>query len=160
MAYLTISDLESALGSGMVLRLLDDDGDGVADVGALAWVLDQAERVVAGRVSKRYPMTVLLASPGALAQVRGFAVSVAVEFAYRRRPEFFGRDGTPYTAVFNAVMKDLALVEKGEFRLDASGDPIAPTGTTGGIVSLGGAGGGVVAAEYDPTSFTYGFGIF
>ena len=158
MSYLTIADLENALGSAMVLRLLDDDNDGVADTGPLASVLSDAEGLVNGYVSKQYNMATLLSDAAATAQLRMFARAIAVEFAYRRRSDFYTRDGTPHTTVYAETLKQLKDVATGTIRIDTNGAPMSPAVTHGGITGI--SSGGLVVTACDPTSFTNGFGSF
>lgn len=131
-AYLTLTDLEVGVSAGMVLRLLDDDGDGVADAAVVASLLEEAERVVAGYIGRVYPLAAVLADEDVLKQVRQWARAVAVEHAFRRRTEFYSRDGTAYRTSYEDAVRMMKDVGAGRFRIDTNGTPAAPANTGGG----------------------------
>lgn len=155
-AYLTLSDVEQTIGAQMALRLFDDDGDGVADVDAVDRILTSAERFVAGFVSREYTMASILADAAATDHIRSLAVVVAIEYAYRRRPEFITRDGTPYHTVYSDVVKTLERIGAGKYRIDVDGVPEVAANATGLITEP-------LVTDADgvcPGAFTAGFGDF
>lgn len=159
-AYLTLSDLESKIGAATVLRLLDDDNDGVADAVAVGAVLVAAERFVAGHVSLVYPLATILGDAATLEHVRSLAIPVAVHYAFQRRTEFTTRDGTAYQGAYGEAVKTLEKVRAGKFRLDANGVPATPS-NVGGLVTNPVTDIGLAAnvgIELGP--FTGGFGSF
>lgn len=155
-AYLTQADLESRISQGMVLRLLDDDNDGVADAAALDATLVAAERFVDGHVSRLYPMATILADAATLAHVRSLASAIAVHYAYQRRPEFGTREGTPYQGPFDEAVKVLDKIRKGEFRLDTNGAPVAPANVGGSLTEPQQS----TIETVCPGFFTSGFGSY
>lgn len=155
-AYLSQSDLEDVIGAAMVLRLFDDDGDGVADASAVERILVNAERYVGGYVSREYSMATLLASETATDHLRSLAVHIAAEYAFRRRTEFVMRDGTPYHGHYEETVKTLKDIGAGKCRVDIDGVPQVPANSTGLLTVP-------TTVETDgicPGTFTGGFGDF
>lgn len=159
-AYLTQSDLESKIGAAVVLRLLDDDDDGVADEAAVDAVLVAAERFVAGHVSLVYPLVAILADAATLEHVRSLAIPIAVHYAFQRRTEFTTRDGTVYQGAYNEAVKVLDKVRTGKFRLDANGSPVTPSNVGGLLTNPVTDEGQATAAGVALGPFTGGFGDF
>ena len=133
-ADLTLSDLVAKVSEATVLRLLDDDDDGVADAAAVDATLVAAERFVAGHVSLVYPLATILTDAATLEHVRSLAIPIAVHYAFQRRTEFTTRDGTVYQGAYGEAVKTLEKVRAGKFRLDANGSPVAPS-NVGGLVT-------------------------
>ena len=159
-AYLTLSDLELKIGEDMVLRLFDDDDDGVADTAAVEAILIAAERFVAGHVSLVYPLATILADVATLEHVRSLAIPVAVHYAFQRRTEFTTRDGTVYQGPYSEAVKTLEKVRAGKFRLDANGAPVAPSNVGGLLTNPVTDEGQAAAAGVCLGPFSGGFGDF
>lgn len=158
MAYFDQSDLEMAVGAELVLRLLDDNRDGVVDAGALNQLVEDATAEINGYISHSYPdLARFEANPPR--QVRRLSTDVGVQLAYLRRPEFLNERGeTPWEGRYKRALEKLREVRDGRFRLDDDGTPDAPTNASSLGVSFGpdddhpgGVGGGV---------FSGGFGDF
>lgn len=123
-SYITQADLENAVGADIVLRLLDDNNDGVADATALAFVIDSAESEAEGYIGRVYSVATMRASPPAT--VRRIVVDLAIQFAYLRRPSFLNDRGeTPWESRYKRAVKLLDDIGKGDFRLDIDSEPQA-----------------------------------
>jgi|688.fasta_scaffold142901_2 phage gp36-like protein len=130
MAYFSQTDLERAIGVSLVLRLLDDDNDGVVDASALGDLIEDADAEVNGYVSALFSVDTLAANPPPA--IRRLAVDVGVQLAYLRRPEFIDERGqTPWQGRYDRAVKRLREVSKGEFRLDVNGTPAQPANVRG-----------------------------
>lgn len=133
MAYFVQADLTYTIGADLVLRLLDDDNDGTVDAATLAALQDRVRDEFRGYLSRLYDLSELEADPPG--SVKMLACELAVEFAYRRRPELANERGeTPWTARYKDALRRLAELRDGKWRLDIDGEnPAAPANVGGGV---------------------------
>lgn len=96
---ITQADIEQRIGAAELVRLLDDDGDGVADSGNVTWALTAASAIAKGILYRAFSSetkieALVAADPGVLNDV----VEIAVGLAGTRRPQLLGADGrSPYS---------------------------------------------------------------
>jgi phage gp36-like protein len=132
LAYFTQADLENAVGSVLVYRLLDDDGDGSIAAGVVTDIQTRADAIVNGYLSRVYTVSAITASVPSI--VKSLAVDVAVELMYRRRPESIDERGnTPWSERYREAMRLLREVGEGKFRLDVNGTPATPVNVRGSV---------------------------
>jgi hypothetical protein len=92
--YINQSDLEDSLSKTTVMRLFDDDNDGVADIDPVNRVIASAEALVNSRLARSYPkLTLPVAQSPQSALLKEATLMFAIPLAYRRRPELVRTTG-------------------------------------------------------------------
>lgn len=123
MAYLTQSDLESAVPVDVLCRFLDDNRDGLLDTDPVTLLLENVDAHIDLHISPRYTIDSLKADvPDTL---RYLAIMIATKLLYDRRLEF----DIPKSVMdkFEFANKTLTSIREGKFRADINGDPISPS---------------------------------
>lgn len=132
--FVTQADLVSRVGADTVKQLFDDDGDGIADAGALAAVLEDANRLTESHLVLRGFSRDQLALLAADATLRRCACDIALGFAGRRKPEWLDQNGVGrYDAIQKMAEKNLDLIAQGSLRVAAETEAGANRSIRGAI---------------------------
>ena len=136
MAYVTIADIQNAIGRTAVLACFDDDNDDQPDSEAVADVIRRACNHVDSYLSRAYKGTFPFVGdvPG---EVQEAALYHAIARAYDRRPEVV-RQVTDGSARVNYRKLGDELLENlvGGKQAIVEAAPVKGPGVTGGIVSV------------------------
>lgn len=90
--YLVLADLTNSFDPTLIVRLFDDDADGVPDPGPLATVLNRASRWVDWGLKPTYTGPLPLTTAQVSELVKETALHFAMAFAYDRKPGFIKTD--------------------------------------------------------------------
>lgn len=112
------------MGPRALVQCCDDDGDGLSDAAVIASLLARSTAIVNGYVTRLYSVATIAATPPVI--VQQWAVSIAADLAYRRRPEFVVDGKTPAARGYDEAMRMLREVSQGKFRLDIDDSPSVP----------------------------------
>lgn len=135
MAYLTQTDLESAMTPARVLAAFDDDNTGVVDPTALAAVLLRASNLVDGAIARSYKGTFPMASPPP-ALVKEAATLYAMALSIERIPEYGARYGEKHTLLMREAAEKLCeRIATGMAKMVDAPPPTASTVVSGGVVT-------------------------
>ena len=124
MSYFLRSELEAKVPASIILQALDDDADGVEDVGNWDLLVADVQRQIDGRLEAQF--AVPLAEP--LPQViREAAVILAAETIFLRRGK--GGDDNPWVNQANAMRARLEKIGAGDLPMTYHDVPDASAGT-------------------------------
>lgn len=136
MAYVTLTDIEDAVGASAVLACFDDDNDGVADATPVAAVIARAGAWVDSYMSRAYPGTYPLATTPA--EVKEAALFHAIARMYDRKPEYIRTTGdgarVNYREMGDALLRNLVA----GVQAITETTPAQGHGPAGGIVTTTG----------------------
>lgn len=116
--YVTAEELKRRLGSSLVDRVLDDDGDGFADAEVMAEVIADASAKVAGTLRGNYDLDAVAANTPR--EVKRLTLELAACYIAQRHPEAVRFEWEPR---MEQVNRDLKAIRSGENRLDVVGPP-------------------------------------
>jgi len=113
-AYVTQAQVETNIPPDYLRQACDDDGDGVADAGVLAAILEQASKDADAPLAAQYdtPFAVVPALVAKAARV------FACELVYARRGAH--GDANPWTKQADALRTQLERIGQGKEPLDAA----------------------------------------
>lgn len=122
MAYVTQTDLETAITARTVLELSDDDANGVIDTGVIEAVCESAQAEVDGYLRVHYQVP--MAEPPRLVQL--LALEVAIFRLFSRRVAALE---VPEAIVerYKGARRQLEAIRKGELDLGEDPPPAAST---------------------------------
>lgn len=114
MAWFTHAELQLRMGARAFVECLDDDRDGRADEDAVDALIADAEEFVRMYVAELgAAFGVTTPTP----RLKTLAITVAIQRAYERRPEFFQDGRSPCWRAFEAAKKDLEDISRGILRI-------------------------------------------
>jgi phage gp36-like protein len=96
MAYITQTDLESALSPATVIALFNDQDQGVVYVTALEGVLERASAEVDAYLARVYRGPFPIAQTPVPAVVKNCTLEFAIAFSFERHPEYVHTFGEQY----------------------------------------------------------------
>ena len=147
MAYITRTDLENAMGAGVVAQIFDDGNTGAVNDDAIALLITEAEARVNSFLRQLY---VIPLSP-VPDLVKSIALDVATAIAQGRHPEYIRADGEKLMARAEA---DLEKLRMGTIKVDSVTLPTPRNA----IISVGS---GIAASPApEPKKFGDGMGDF
>lgn len=115
---ITQADLEQRIGPANLAKMLDDDGDGIADPANVTWVLTTASRIAEGILRIAFKSQAQIkAIVDADDAIKNDIVEIGIGLSGGRRPGFLGADGkTPYSGWREAAEKRLKEVAEAKRR--------------------------------------------
>ncbi|MDH4182647.1 MAG: DUF1320 domain-containing protein [Nitrospinota bacterium] len=116
MPYITLSDLEARFGSDEIVKLADNNSDGIPDSEVIAAAIEDTEALIHSRLAPRY--TIPLSPPPAV--IVRLACAVARYFLYDDKPT------ERVEAEYQAALVALEKMASGEIWL------MGPDGLSGG----------------------------
>lgn len=130
MPYCSQTDMERVATAALVLRLCDDDNDGQVDSSAINDIVDDATAEANSYVGRVYSVATVEANPPTI--LRRKTATIAIQYAYLRRPEFLNERGeTPWQKQYADALAWFTKVAKGEVRLDVDNVPAKPANVKG-----------------------------
>jgi phage gp36-like protein len=137
MAYILQTSLKGKVPDDLLLQALDDDGDGMADVGVWESISCDVDRAIDGRLEGRYAVPLAEPLPSVVAEA---ATVFAAEAVYLRRS--LSGDQNPWTKQAETFRK----------RLEDIGAGLQPLTNAIKAVKSGGAVIGEAARLYDESN--------
>lgn len=154
--YITSTDCSRRLTSQVMIRIFDDDGDGVADSSTVTDFISDAESIIEQSVAKAFGDTGLTAlralGTSCPRTIKRLCIDCFELMAHRRHPEFTQEDWLERWKLLQQDLKDIRLRD---VELDTNDAP--EPGVTDGVQ--------VADADPDVTDdptvfFLHGMGIF
>lgn len=112
MAYITRTDLENAMGAGVVLQVFDDQNTGQVNAAAIDLLIVEAD----ARVNSYLRQLYVIPLDPVPDLVKSITLDVAVAIAQGRHPEYIRADGV---ALMKRAEDDLAKLRSGTIKLDS-----------------------------------------
>ena len=120
MPYITEQDMWNRIGPAEVKRMLDDDGDGVADAGPLAAIIEEAESYADSILTRAFPL-LRIADLASDKRLVGAISDIAIGLCGERRAEWaHPQTGEyPHALRFKRGKETLMAIAVGQERLAA-----------------------------------------